>query len=836
MGLARPGLFIAVLSALFGVSSKLDEFLVLFLRQDSGEALLSALARNFEFSSAFLQALAFSAVGLAFAAGLAAASARWRPRSSDEAFSAISRVYVTLLVPSGLTLIAVLSLLLSQSYPYGLGLGLSLALEGTFKSLLTAGLFGASLVHGLYFALASGEEESVRAPRRHRFSALLIVAAALLLFTLATPSDFYRDGAGQGNMFKYLRMAAAMAGSGTLDIDKANENPDPTLSGFLSHLPGIARRYLRESRTLFRSIGESAARGEIYRGEMKATRANRSMFRSDDGGIYYINAPGPGLLLVPAYLADRFLNRTFGARRQLLAILFWQFLGALLIYEIFLGSTEIAGRTAALVAAFASGVIVPLLFYTFQIYPELPAALFLLYAFRKLILDPHPTAAGALAAGGALAMLPWLHQKYSLAAAVLALLGAGRFVHRRVGRFAFEPGKLALLALPLLLSAYSIFLYNHALTGSLSPTATFNAVSRTSFAPEGLLAGLLGLFLDRENGLFVFAPFYLLFLAGLPAFADRYPRITKPLLLVVSSYLLVIASFPYWPGAVSTIGRYISSVLPLLVLPAALVVRRAFHDGIVAGCAIVLTAASLAVSLSFIEDLVPSWKPDLLWDRVVYSDPVRYLPDMVSEGILGSGRAHVPKVLAQLLAVSALVYWLRDRVRDHSAIPDFARGTAAGAAALLVGLVALGALLERVPGNAPEVDEPRFRDRHALDSGRELTVDGENGFEGEGVWVPGGGSTRFFIVARESLREMTLSFSNGPDENTVTVRERGSSVASLDLPGGGPHERQLLLRKPYRFDGPKGERFLYVFSVSSRGSFVPAEEDRRRLGTYVIVR
>jgi hypothetical protein len=50
----------------------------------------------------------------------------------------------------------------------------------------------------------------------------------------------------------------------------------------------------------------------------------------------------------------------------------------------------------------------------------------------------------------------------------------------------------------------------------------------------------------------------------------------------------------------------------------------------------------------------------------------------------------------------------------------------------------------------------------------------------------------------------------------------------------------VLLRKPYRFDGPRGERFLYVFDVRSRGSFVPAEagsgDDRRRLGTYVRVR
>ncbi len=132
-------------------------------------------------------------------------------------------------------------------------------------------------------------------------------------------------------------------------------------------------------------------------------------------------------------------------------------------------AAEIAGRAAALLAAFGAALVVPLLFYSFQIYPELPAALLLLFAFRKLVLDQHPSAPGAFAAGVALSALPWLHQKYSVVAFVLGLLGLSRFVHRRVGRFALEPLKLVLFSLPLLFSAYSVFLYNHTLTGSLSP-------------------------------------------------------------------------------------------------------------------------------------------------------------------------------------------------------------------------------------------------------------------------------------------------------------------------------------------------------------------------------
>ena len=73
--------------------------------------------------------------------------------------------------------------------------------------------------------------------------------------------------------------------------------------------------------------------------------------------------------------------------------------------------------------------------------------------------------------------------------------------------------------------------------------------------------------------------------------------------------MVVIASFPYWPGAISTMGRYILSVLPLLALPMALVVKRAFSDGWLAGVSVALLAGSLSYSVSFTRDLIPSYEP-----------------------------------------------------------------------------------------------------------------------------------------------------------------------------------------------------------------------------------
>jgi hypothetical protein len=839
-GLAGPAVLVFSCSAIFGARASIDDFLVLFLRQDSGEAVLAAFARNFDFASAFLTAIGSALGGLTLALAVAAAVGRVAGRGLGEIFAAVSSPFVTLLVPAGLSALAVVSLILSPTYPYGLGLALTLALEGSFATFLTWGLFGIALVRGL----ASFEASPERFAFAERLLAPGILAAALVVFTLATPSEFYADGAGQGNMFKYLRMAAALAGTGTLDIGRAEENKAPGLTDFLSRLPDAAHRYVAETRKLLGAVIASAAEGRLYVGELTARRANRSMFRSADGGIYYINAPGPGFLLVPAYLVDRFLNRTLGTERQVAAIVFWQILGALLVHQMALAASAIGGgRAAALALAFAFALAVPILFYTFQIYPELPAALLLLFAFRKLVLDPFPSALGTLAAGFAIGALPWLHQKYSVVAAALALYGAHRFIHRKRPGWMVEAGSIALLSAPLAVSAFSIFLYNHALTGSLSPAATFSAAERSSFEPGGFVKGFLGLFLDRENGLFVFAPIYLLALIGFPALRSKHEALVRPLLLVVLSYLVVIASFPYWPGAVSTMGRYVLSILPLLVLPSVVMVKRAFADGILAGSGATLAAASFAMSWSFVRDLVPSYQPRLLWDRVLYSDPVQLLPDFQTGGLLGSGPAHFPKLLAALLFVALLIHFLSGRKSPEGDEPSprrFARHTAISAGLLILAAVGFAALLERFPGNETRAEKPVFRETRDLGAGRELSVHGRHGFEGEGVWVPGGGRTRFVLLTHSPLTELYLSFSNGPAENEVEILERDRYRTALDLPAGGPHDRAILLRKPYRFLGPRGERFIYEFSVHSRGSFVPKEEgradDRRRLGTYVRVR
>jgi hypothetical protein len=341
-------------------------------------------------------------------------------------------------------------------------------------------------------------------------------------------------------------------------------------------------------------------------------------------------------------------------------ILFWQLLGALLVLEMIRASHRVVGAWApGVVGAFALAVSPPILLYTFQIYPELPAALGLLYAFRKLVMDGPPTGRSAFAASVVLAFLPWLHQKYSVAAAALGMMAAARLLRdKKIGG---RVRRLALLFAPLILSAFSIVVYNHALTGSVLPDATFRAVGRTSFDPSNMARGFLGLLFDSENGLFFYAPIYLLALVGVRSFARRHSDLYRPLLVVFVAYLAVISSFPYWPGAVSSVARYILSVTPLAILLIAPVVRRSFSDGVLAGAGLTLASAAWSVTAAFQQEIVHSYQPALFLHRMLYSDPLQYLPSFLSPGVLGSGPAHFLKLAAIAVGLILLIHRLSFR-------------------------------------------------------------------------------------------------------------------------------------------------------------------------------
>jgi hypothetical protein len=669
----------------------------------------------------------------------------------------------------------------------------------------------------------------------------------MAIFVWVTPSWIWKDGAGQGNMFKYTRMAAALSGSGTLDIAQAEGAAESaTLAGFLSQLPRMGAQWVGHSGELIGAIASHGLRGQLYLGEVEATKANRSMFRSHRGGIYYINAPGPGILLVPAYLIDRELNRQMGWDRQVAVILFWQLLGALLVLEMVRASRRVVGTWApGVIGSFALAISPPILLYTFQIYPELPAALGLLYAFRKLVMDEPPTRRGAFAAAVVLAFLPWLHQKYSVATVALGLMAATRLLRDKKGG---HVGRLVLLFAPLVLSALSIFVYNHALTGSVLPDASFRAVGRTSFDPSNMGRGFFGLFFDSENGLFVYAPIYLLGLVGIRAFTRHHPDLYRPLLIVFVTYMAVISSFPYWPGAVSSVARYILSVTPFAILLISPVIRRSFSDGILAGAGLTLASAAWSVSVAFQKDIVHSLQPGLFLSRMLYSDPLQYLPRFLSPGFLGSGPAHFLKLALIAVGLIILINRLSPRVERESRsyeeeVKRFARLAIGGAAGILSFIIFAGAVLERIPSNRTDKKGPEYRlvQSPRPGSGLEIAADGAFGFEQGGVWVGGYSTTHFTVSSPRPVHQVQVTLKNIPRHNQILLSPRGARHRQVELEPSETRVIELPLMNPYVFEGSKEQRYMYRLSVRSRAGFVPSrrtdteDPDDRLLGVFVVV-
>ncbi len=235
--------------------------------------------------------------------------------------------------------------------------------------------------------------------------------ASFLAYALLTPEWARQWDGHPGNEPKYLRMAVALGHDLTLDAEGvtgpwrscrvATRRARPWSSG-----GALARESWR--------MAVAVVRGEAGRDAIRATRITRQTIRGKDGGVFYVLAPGPSLVLAPTFRVDRALNRSRGTSGPVVVrVLAWNAIAALLVLSVFLLIRDATARPGlAATLAFGFGLLPPFLFYFFQFYPEMPGALVLAVAFHALApkserLGRHPWLFGVL-----LATLPWLHQKF----------------------------------------------------------------------------------------------------------------------------------------------------------------------------------------------------------------------------------------------------------------------------------------------------------------------------------------------------------------------------------------------------------------------------------------
>jgi hypothetical protein len=213
-----------------------------------------------------------------------------------------------------------------------------------------------------------------------------------------------------------------------------------------------------------------------------------------------------------------------------------------------------AGAAARLAAAIALGLAVsmPVTPYMALLFPEVPAALLLLYAVRR-IAGPANTGWQWFGAGCAAGFLPWLHQRWAPTAALLALLVAARWWRQRFPTEALA-AIVPVVAGGLALIAFNLWLYG----APIQPAENHDGFNDAA----GTVNGAFGLLLDAQWGLWVVAPLMIVSLAASPWWwrADRATAAVAALAL--APYLLVLAAYSLWWGSWGPPARYLVPVVP----------------------------------------------------------------------------------------------------------------------------------------------------------------------------------------------------------------------------------------------------------------------------------
>jgi hypothetical protein len=339
---------------------------------------------------------------------------------------------------------------------------------------------------------------------------------------------------------------------------------------------GDEPHYLVMAQSLWRDgdlqIENNHARGD-YREYYDSDLEPHYLTRGADQEIYSIHPVGIAVLMAPVYGVGGYggVVAALIVMAALALAIGWRWTVATLNAP---GAATFAWAAIALTA--------PFLLNTFAVYPEIAAALCVMFAFVWTLPreDQRPGISRWIAAGIAIAALPWLSTKYAPMSAALLLVVMNR-LRKKPARAERGPGISRNPKAWAVVAIYAIsltgwFLFFYAYWGTPLPTAPYGSLVQTS--PLNLRAGAPGLLFDQEYGLLALAPVYVLAITGLV----RMGRAEGPLrreaieiTFICGALLATVGAFGIWWGGSSAPGRPIVSGLPLLMLPIAVAFRAA---------------------------------------------------------------------------------------------------------------------------------------------------------------------------------------------------------------------------------------------------------------------
>jgi hypothetical protein len=325
-----------------------------------------------------------------------------------------------------------------------------------------------------------------------------------------------------------------------------------------------------------------------------------------DGQLRSAHEPGLAIIVLPAYVVARQLAqqvpepwlRTFRMGRGLFVYaLVSLFLVAVTCTGLALlldTTTHLSRPGIGLWITAAVGLAPPVLSVGFLVFPEVPA-----FVVVALVLwTCWGRGAGLrwtpLASAAALGLLPWFHRKFTFfALGLLFVLAWNRWrdVDRPRGAVL---AAAALFTVPMITFYLCTWLWWGNVLGPM-------AQDRVPFAWSVFEVGAPGLLFDREHGLLVWAPIYLV--AGAAWWRTRVW--SWPLLVPTAALLVPCAALEMWWAGFAPAARFVVPVVPFL----ACVLAGSLHHPVFARLFATLCVAQVAISAI-------GWQwPRTLWPR-----------------------------------------------------------------------------------------------------------------------------------------------------------------------------------------------------------------------------
>jgi hypothetical protein len=340
---------------------------------------------------------------------------------------------------------------------------------------------------------------------------------------------------------------------------------------------------------------------------------------------YDHRSPGLAVVLVPAWVVGSWLDLWWPA-----TVVFMCFLGALVCLNVFLLAFEISGRLWAALAVWAPLAFTnPIMSYSYLVFTELPTALLVIYAFRRLALGWTANGRVQLAlVGASIGGIPWL--AWRALPIALALLAYAVVQWVRAARVAGRVRRPTYVLAPVAVEAAALGWYNDFLFGN----PAVGGSQRAMFQPplvwpwqgveelRAFVRHAFGLTLDRQMGLLTHTPLFLFAVVGIVAMlrlgraGDR--RLLGWLALVTLPYMTLVASFPAWNGVWNPPGRYQTVLVPLAAAPLAFALV-AWRDWVVKALYALLVLPGVLVMAFRLDDARLMWPGYSVWERIAGS-------------------------------------------------------------------------------------------------------------------------------------------------------------------------------------------------------------------------